>query len=604
MVQLLNDRRDIDFVLYEMLDADQLLNCDKWAEFDRKTVTLMINEARNYATRELLPENSIGDREGCHFEKGQVTVPASFHRLYKSYLQEWVALTGSVEEGGQGLPRLFSQTIAEHFTEANPAFQMYTGLSESTAGLILKRGSEQHKKLFVSKMLSGVWGGTMVITEADAGSDVGRISTTAVRNEDGTYQISGNKTFISGGEQNITKNIIHLVMARLEGAPVGSKGLSLFIVPKIWVDEDGCLGEDNDVVCTGIEEKMGIHGSATCSMTYGGKGKCRGLLIGEENKGLHNMFHLMNEARLGTGSQGFAYGSVAYQSAIDYARQRVQGAHILEAIDPAAKSVTIINHPDVRRMLLWMKAHVEGMRAFIYYTSLLFDQVEMADDDEEKDRLKGLIELLTPIVKCHCTETGFDVCTQAIQVYGGAGYIQDYPVEQILRDAKITSIYEGTSGIQALDLLGRKMLINNGKPFEDLIVAINQTIKTAGAIAGLEKLAGKMEKATAKLAETGRHMPKLLLSDKMLTACSLSYPFLKVMGEVILGWMHIWRASVAASLLDGHNLKKSELDFYTGQVKTAEFYINTILPSTLGKMDMLLAADDTVTEFPEAAFRG
>ncbi len=604
MVQLLNDRRDIDFVLYELLDANQLSNHDKWAEFDRKTVNLMLNEARNYALKELLPENSVGDKEGCLFEKGKVIVPASFHRLYKSYLQDWVALTGEVDEGGQGLPRLFASPISEHFTEANPAFQMYTGLSESTAGLVLKRGTSLQKKLFVSKMLSGEWGGTMVITEADAGSDVGRISTRAVKNEDGTYQISGNKTFISGGEQDITDNIIHLVMARLPDAPVGSKGLSLFIVPKIWVNEDGSLGEDNDVICTGIEEKMGIHGSATCSMTYGGKGNCRGLLIGEENRGLQNMFHLMNEARLGTGLQGLAYGSVAYQYAIDYARQRVQGAHVLEAIDPAAPSVAIINHPDVRRMLLWMKAHVEGMRAFIYYTSLLFDQAEISENSEEKVRLNGLIELLTPIVKAYCTEAGFEVCTQAIQVFGGAGYIQDYPVEQIMRDAKITTIYEGTSGIQSLDLLGRKMLMNEGKPFEDLISTIKKTVKKAGSISGLESLAGRMEEITGKLAETGRHMPKLLLSDKLLTACSFSHPFLKVMGEVILGWMHIWRATVATQKLEEKEFKKSDAEYYKGQVKSAEFYINTILPPVLGKMDVLLDADEAVTDFPEAAFRG
>ena len=378
----------------------------------------------------------------------------------------------------------------------------------------------------------------------------------------------------------------------------------MFIVPKIWVNADGSLGEDNDVVCTGIEEKMGIHGSSTCSMTYGGKGKCRGLLIGEENKGLQNMFHLMNEARLGTGSQGVAYGSVAYQHAINYARQRIQGAHILEAIDPAAPAVAIINHPDVRRMLIWMKAHVEGMRAFIYYTSLLFDQAEITSNDDEKNRLNGLIELLTPIVKAYCTETGFDVCTQAIQVYGGAGYIRDYPVEQIMRDAKIASIYEGTSGIQSLDLLGRKMLMNGGKPFEDLIVAMNETIKKAENHPGLEKLAGNMKKISGKLLETGRHMPKLLLSDKVLTACSLSHPFLKAMGDSIMGWMHIWRATVAIQKLEEKASQKSDVDFYQGQIKTAEFFINTVLPPTLTKMDILLEADETVTGFPDAAFRG
>ena len=292
------------------------------------------------------------------------------------------------------------------------------------------------------------------MTEPQAGSDVGALTTTAVKNPDGTYSITGNKIFITNGEYDLAENIIHPVLARIEGDPPGTKGISIFMVPKIWVDEDGSLGEPNDVVCTGIEEKMGIHASSTCSITLGGKGKCRGLLLGEECQGMKIMFYMMNEARLGVGFQAFNYASTAYLYALNYARERIQGRDLESGKDPEAPQVPIIQHPDVRRMLLEMKAYVEGMRSFVYYVGQCLEREALAASEEEKAFYKGFGDLLTPLVKAYCAQRGFDVCVQAVQVYGGYGYIKEYPVEQLVRDCKITSIYEGTDGIQAMDLLG------------------------------------------------------------------------------------------------------------------------------------------------------
>jgi hypothetical protein len=601
MAQLLSDKRDIDFVLYEMFDAASISKHEKFSDFNRKTIDLMINESKNFATKEMLPLNRIGDEEGCKFENGKVTIPEAFHQLYRKYID-----AGYMEQSrqGQGIPNLVSTASnGENIAISNPAFIMYPGLNGSCAGLIEKRGTEKQKKLYMTKMYSGEWGGTMCLTEPDAGSDLGRCTTSAKRNGDGTYSISGNKIFISGGEQDLTENIIHLVIARLEDAPAGSKGLSLFVVPKIWVNDDGTLGEPNDVVCTGIEEKMGLHGSATCALSFGGSGKCRGTLMGEENRGLANMFHLMNHARLGVGSSSMGYGTAAYQYAVNYARERIQGTDILQSMDPNAPAVPIIRHPDVRRMLLWMKAHVEGMRGFTYYVASLFDGIEISENQNEKDRLLGIIELLTPVLKAYNSETAYEVCVQAFQVYGGAGFIHEYPIDQLLRDAKIASVYEGSNGIQAMDLLGRKLFMNKGKPLADFIAEIRKTIALAEKVESLTGLANKVENVTKKLEELGAYLTKTFMSEKMISVFSYAHPFLKVVGDVIVAWIHLWRALAASNALKGDNGKKADMDFYNGQIITAEYYIEFILPPTYGKINAIMAGNESVTKIPETAFR-
>ena len=615
--QYIADRRDVDFVLYEQMDAEMLTKTEKYGDLNKKALDMVINEARNFAVKEILPTYAEGDRNGARYENGEVIAPECYRRPLELFREgEWIAMTEDPEIGGQGLPHLIAQAANEYLIGANFAFAAFAVLGHGTGKMIELFGTEQQKNMFLRNLYNGKWGGTMVLTEPNAGSDVGNLETTAVKNDDGTYSITGNKIFITNGDQNLTENIIHPVLARIEGAPKGSKGISLFIVPKIWVNEDGSLGEPNDVVPTGIEEKMGLHGSPTTALAFGSKGKCRGLLLGEENKGMRVMFHMMNEARLGVGLQGLNHASGAYLYAVNYARERLQGKDLMQMADPEAPEVPIINHPDVRRMLIWMKAYVDGMRSFVYYVASLFDREELADSDEERDTVQGLIDLLTPLVKAYCTDVGYDVCVQAIQVYGGYGYTCDYPVEQLTRDAKIASIYEGTNGIQAMDLLGRKLGMKKGQVFMDFLGEIQKTIADAKSIEALSDMAGRVEEAVNRLGEVAMHIGKAAMSEKVKTAFAEAYPFLMVTGDVIMAWMHLWRAVAAApkleklagSLDDSARLEKAEKNkdaaFYDGQLRTAQYFIYSILPQTLGRMNAVQQSNDAPVQMSEKSFGG
>ena len=604
MAQVIADRRDIDFVLYEQLKADEMARLEKFQDFNKKTFDMIITEARNFAIKELLPTNAEGDKEGLGFENSQVKVPQSFHRAYELFVEgEWTSLTEDPEWGGQGLPTNIAQAVGEYLIGSNWAVANYANMGHGTGKMIEIFGTRKQKDMFLKNLYTAKWGGTMLLTESQAGSDVGALSTTAVKNPDGTYSITGNKIFITNGEHDLAENIIHPVLARIEGDPPGTKGISIFIVPKIWVDEDGSLGEPNDVVCTGIEEKMGIHASSTCSMALGGKGKCRGLLLGEERLGMKIMFYMMNEARLGVGFQAFNYASAAYLYALNYARERVQGRDLESGKDPGAPQVPIIRHPDVRRMLLGMKAYVEGMRSFVYYVGQCLDKEALAADEEERAFYKGLGDLLTPLVKAYCAQRGFDVCVEAVQVYGGYGYIKEYPVEQLVRDCKITSIYEGTDGIQAMDLLGRKLGMVNGRVFMNFLGEIQKTIAMARETKGLEELTAEVERGVNRLGEVALHIGKSALSPKFKVAYAHAFPFMEVMGDVVMAWMLLWRAALAKQKLDD-GVKKKDVDFYEGQLKTAEFFIHTILPATLGKMNSIVKSNGSAVEISEAAFGG
>ena len=480
---------------------------------------------------------------------------------------------------------------------------MYGGLTHGAGLLVEAFGTEKLKNLFLKKMFTGQWTGTMLLTEPEAGSDVGLLTTTAVRNNDGTYTISGNKIFISSGEHDLSENIIHPVLARIEGAPAGTKGISLFLVPKYWVNDDGSLGELNDVVCTGIEEKMGIHGNATCAMTLGGKGRCRGYLLGEENKGMRAMFLMMNEARLLVGMQGLACASPSYLNALEYARQRIQGRNLLQAMSEDAPSVPIIQHPDIRRMLITMKAYVEGMRSLLFYTGMLFDRIKVSEDEAERERCQGMIDLLIPICKGYVTDRAFDVCNLGLQVYGGYGYIREYPQEQLVRDCRITMIYEGTNGIQAMDLLGRKLGLNEGKPIMDVMAEVQEVIRQAGQLETLKPLAADLGRAVQRLAETAMHIGAEAMSPKVMSAFAFAHPFLDVCGDVVMGWMLLWRATIAQQQLNGAAAAKDRA-FYEGQVKSAEFFIRSVLPVAMGRMDAITGGCDAAVAISEEAFGG
>ncbi len=612
MAQLIADRRDVDFVLHEQIG---LVEHEIFEEFNKKTVDLIVSEARNLAIKEILPTFKDGDEQGCVLEDGKVRVPESFKRAWDLYCEgEWLAMCDDPEAGGQGMPKTVGCAALEYMTGANSAFMLYYGMTHGAAKLVETFGDETQKKLYMKKMFAGVWGGTMLLTEPEAGSDVGALTTTAVKKQDGTYAIQGSKIFISAGEHDLCDNIIHPVLARIEGAPDGTKGISLFLVPKYLVNEDGSLGQFNHVVCTGLEHKMGIHGNATASLSLGEKGECIGTLLGEENKGMPEMFQMMNEARAFVGMQGFATASASYMYALEYAKTRVQGRHLAAGKTGDFKSVTIINHPDVKRQLLNMKAYTEGMRSLIYYYAKSSDIVHTTADEALKADTAALIEVLTPIVKGFVTDKAFEVCSHGVQVYGGYGYIQEYPVEQLLRDSRIFMIYEGTNGIQAMDLLGRKLSMNGGKSFEYFLDQIRKCIQKAKDIEGVEALAGKVDQAVTRLAELAAEMKERSRSEKALNAYAFAHPFLEITGEITFAWMHLWRASIAAPKLAkkagslekeavaAKAAKNKDAAFYAGQMETARFFIHTLLPGVYGKMDAILEGDTCVEDILEVSF--
>lgn len=604
MTQLVADRRDIDFVLYEQFNLEAVTQHERYRDCNRKTFDLLLTEARRFALKEILPTYAEGDRNGAWFESGQVRAPECFRKPFQLFREgEWCALSEDPEVGGQGLPHLINTAANEYLMGTNFAFSSYTLLGHGTGKMIELFGTETLKEKFLKKLYTAEWGGTMLLTEPEAGSDVGALTTSAVRNADGTYSITGSKIFITAGDHDLTENIIHPVLARIEGAPAGTKGISLFIVPKIWVNEDGSLGEPNDVVCTGIEEKMGLHGSATCSLTLGSKGACRGILLGEENQGMKVMFHMMNEARLGVGIQSFVHASAAYLYALDYARRRLQGRALEKMLEKDAPQVPIIQHPDVRRMLLWMKAYVEGMRSFSYFVARSLETIELSTSDEERQFHQNLVDLLTPVLKTYNAIKGFKVCVTAIQVFGGYGYTQEYPVEQLARDCKIASIYEGTDGIQAMDLLARKLGMKKGTVFIAFIGQIQKVIERAKATDHLGALADEMVPAVEQLGQTAMHIGQTAMSPDFKVAFAYSVPFLEVVGDIIMGWMLLWRAAIASEKITA-GAEKKELVFYEGQIKSAEFFIQGELPVTMGKMKAILRSGKAAVEISEASFGG
>ncbi|SHL32302.1 hypothetical protein SAMN02745216_05011 [Desulfatibacillum alkenivorans DSM 16219] len=604
MAQQLIDQRDLDFVIWEQMKAEEILANEKYAEFNKKTCEMILREARAIAIKEILPTLAEGDKEGVKFENGVVKTPECFRPVHEKILEgEWQSVGVPQEMGGQGAPGHIAYAVAEYFLAANYAVSGYAKMGIGTARMIHLYGTQEQKDTYIPNLVAGKWGGTMLLTESCAGSDVGALETTAVRNQDGTFSLTGNKIFITNGEHDLVENIIHPVLARIEGDPPGTSGISIFIVPKYFVNEDGSLGGRNDIVCTGVEEKLGIHGSATCSMSLGTKGKCTGFLLGEERKGMNIMFNMINGSRMGTGLQGLSYASAAYLLAVNYARERIQGRSLADFKDKSAPSVPIIEHPDVRRNLLWMKSYVDGMRSFFHYLVSCSTRMETAATQEEREIYSDLFEMLTPSIKDYLAVKGHEVCVQAIQVFGGAGYTRDYLVEQYARDCKITSIFEGTSGIQAMDLLARKLGRKKGAVFAHLLKEMQATVSRAKEFEGLRDLAEDLEQAIPAFAATAEGILKRAASPEFMTAFAHSLPFLNVLGDMMMAWMLLWRAEISSKqLADG--AKKKDLDFYNGQVKTARFYIKTILPEVLGKMNAINAGSGVAMEMTSAEYGG
>lgn len=610
--------RDQRFVLFEQLGIEKLLQSEAYQDFTKDDLLMVLNEAEKMAVNVILPTLAEGDREGCTFKDGKVSAPKCFHEPYKKYTEAgWLCPMDSPDVGGQGLPRAIGFAVAELMGSANYAFCMYPGLTHGTAGLIHSFGTEAQKEKYMFKLFSGEWSGTMCLTEPGAGSDVGALKTTAKRLPDGTFSITGTKCFISSGDHDLTPNIVHPVLARIEGDPPGTKGISIFLVPKYRVNDDGSLGAFNDVNTGGIEHKMGIKGSATAVLNFGEDGRCIGELLGNEQAGIKIMFQMMNEARLGTGMQGLDTGSAAYEHAVSYARERIQGTAIWEGKNPEARPVTIINHPDIRRKLMWMKAHVEGMRAMNYFVAYCLDQSRVAGTQEEKEKWEGFLDLMTPVCKAYCSDKGVLICSMAMDVYGGYGYCSEYPIEQYHRDVKIATIYEGTNGIQALDLVGRKLGQRKGMNIMNLFGEIQKNIARIKGHEDLGKYAAILEEASNACIDLVMFFAQSGKAGDYLTPVLNAGPFLELFGDVIIGHFLIEAAGIASEKLLARyqekgadtREKQKELEgedkesaFYSGKVAAGKFFAANILTGTKARCEGIKLADKTPLEISEAAF--
>jgi alkylation response protein AidB-like acyl-CoA dehydrogenase len=610
------DERDVKFVLYEHLNIEQLTKTAKYAEYSKELFDMVLEQSWKLANQEMAPVNRKGDQEGCLWDQGTVKVPECYHRVYQLYREGgWLPISESVEFGGQGFPVTLGLAAIEAFSAANWAFIMFGGLSHGAARLIEVFGSEEQKRTYLFKLYSSEWCGTMCLTEPQAGSDVGALRTKAVRNSDGTYKISGTKTFISCGDHDLTENIVHMVLARVEGAPSGTRGISIFIVPKLRPENAGLVA--NDVVCSGIEHKLGIHGSPTCTLNFGDNNNCIGYLLGEENHGMRIMFLMMNEARLFVGMQGLGHASAAYIHALRFAKERIQGPPANRLKDPTAPRIAIINHPDVRRMLMFMKSVSEGLRALLLYAGFCQDMVRAAESDSERERYQDFLDILIPVCKAYGSDMGFRACETAVQIHGGYGYCQEYPVEQHLRDCKIASIYEGTNGIQALDLVGRKLVMKRGQLFKRLIAETDEFVKWARKNFELRELVSTFETARDQLVQVTKYFGLKGMTEDYVENLLYASPYLELFGDVAVGFMLLWQALIAhrrlqeiyqdAGARDAEARRKvlasnRSAAFYRGKVATAEFFITNVLSLAKGKARAIMSGQCSAVEIPEESF--
>ncbi|QQD18996.1 acyl-CoA dehydrogenase C-terminal domain-containing protein [Spongiibacter nanhainus] len=585
--------RDIEFVLKDVLDSSShYAALAGREEVSEDLLDAIITEGAKFSENVLSPLNQVGDQEGCTWSEEGVTTPTGFKEAYQQYAEGgWPSMTADTQFGGQGLPPSVGIVLTEMVSSACWSWGMYTGLSQSAARLLENYANAELQETYLPKMTDGTWGGTMCLTEPHCGSDLGILRTKAEPNADGSYNITGTKIFISGGEHDMMENIVHLVLARIDGAPMGTKGISLFLVPKFLPDAANNIGDRNAVHCGSIEHKMGIKASATCVMNFDG---ATGFLVGEENRGLNAMFHMMNSARLGTALQGLSAGELSFQGALTYARERLQMRSLTGPKNPEGPADPLIVHPDVRRMLLTQKALAEGSRAFIYWVAQLVDTFYYGADEEARENAEELSELLTPIAKAFVTETGLESANYGMQVYGGHGYISEWGMEQIVRDLRIATLYEGTTGIQALDLLGRKVMGTGGKQLMAFTKLIHKFCKSqehrdemTPFINKLSELNSEWGEITAKLGE------KAMANADEVGAASVDY--LMYSGYVALGFM--W-AKMAAVALEGDQ----DDAFLKAKVQTAQFYFQRILPRTESHKLSMLNGADTLMAMPEDAF--
>lgn len=595
--------RDFSFLLFEQFGLEEMLGKAPFADWGREEVETVLDEVYGWVQKVLGPYNSIGDHEGCRIEDGSVKVPTGFKESWKAlYEAGWRSLSVAPEYGGQGGPFTLSILAEEMMCGANTSFNMYPALTHGAAEVITEFGTDEQKATYITKMTNGSWSGTMCLTEAHAGSDVGSAMTKATRRADGKYDLKGTKIYITAGDHDMAQNIIHLVLARTPDAPPGTKGLSLFIVPKTRLD-----GTPNDVTVGGIEQKMGIKASATCILNFGDNDGCIGEVVGaEEQRGIAQMFHLMNFARIGVGMQGLAVASSAYLNALEYAKDRRQGSSIKQWKDASAPRVPIIEHADVRRMLLDMKSRTEGIRALAVKLTMHVDRAytleKTGGDKALIEYHQGQVDLLVPLLKAYGSDQAFTICATAIQVYGGAGFLKDWPVEQYCRDSKILSIYEGTNHIQALDLVGRKLMSRGGANVTAFTKDVNTFIAANKEHPVYKDAVAVLAQAMEALGASGAKFMMWFGGGKMEMVPLAANRFLEMMSEAVVGWLLLdagVRASAAVEkVAEGH----PDRAFYDGKKYAALYYAQNVLPGVAAKAQLLAREDRSSLEIPLAAF--
>jgi len=588
--------RDYRFLLRDVLQLENYANLPAFADASMDTVEAILEEAGRFTSEVLAPLNAVGDKEGCAWSPDfTVKTPTGFKEAYAQLIEAgWPALGADPAYGGQGLPYVVNVAFSEMSSAANMAFSMYPGLTHGAYSAIHVGGSPEQKALYLPKLASGQWAGTMNLTEPHCGTDLGLLRTKAVPQADGTYRITGQKIWISGGEQDLTPNIVHLVLARIEGAPAGVRGISLFIVPKFIPDAEGNPGERNSVKCLGLEEKMGIHGNATCVISHE---ESTGWLIGEENQGLKLMFVMMNEARLGVGLQGIAQAEAAYQAAAEFAKERLQGRSLTGPKNPDGPADPIIVHPDVRRMLMDARAIVEGGRAFMAWTALHGDLSQASPDEAVRQKGRDYMALMTPVVKAFLTDRGFKVCSDAMQVHGGSGFTEHFPASQYLRDVRIALIYEGTNGVQALDLVGRKLAADGGRAVMSFFAELDAFVAENEGDAALKPFIDGVARAKAELQEATMWLMQNGLANPD-NAGAASTDYLHLFGLTALAYMWAITAKAAQA-----RIAAGEADpFYEGKLVVGRYYVDRILPETSAHLAKLKTGADLMMKLPAEAF--